>query len=159
MRRRPRDWWLILSGAAVPLTVVLSNLAPVLLMPLFNRFDPLRDEALASRVRALADRSGVRISDVFEMDMSRQGEKPNAMFTGLGNTKRIVLGDTLLSKFPEDEVEAVVAHELGHQVNGDIWRLIGFGAGGGVRNCLAALPDFSAGSPAHQWANRSQRRG
>jgi STE24 endopeptidase len=63
--------------------------------------------------------------------MSRQSEKPNAMFTGLGNTKRIVLGDTLLAQFPEDEVEAVVAHELGHQVHGDIWRLIGFGAGAG----------------------------
>ena len=131
IRRRPRDWWLIIAGASVPLTVALSNLAPVLLMPLFNRFQPLRDEPLAARVRALATRSGVRISDVYEMDMSRQSEKPNAMFTGLGNTKRIVLGDTLLSQFPEDEVEAVVAHELGHQVHGDIWRLIGFGAGAG----------------------------
>ena len=131
IRRRPRDWWLIIAGASVPLTVALSNLAPVLLMPLFNRFQPLRDEPLAARVRALAARSGVRISDVYEMDMSRQSEKPNAMFTGLGNTKRIVLGDTLLSQFPEDEVEAVVAHELGHQVHGDIWRLIGFGAGAG----------------------------
>jgi len=131
IRRRPRDWWLIIAGASVPLTVVLSNLAPVLLMPLFNRFQPLRDETLAARVRALAARGGVRISDVYEMDMSRQSEKPNAMFTGLGNTKRIVLGDTLLAQFPEDEVEAVVAHELGHQVHGDIWRLIGFGAGAG----------------------------
>jgi len=131
IRRRPRDWWLIIAGASIPLTVVLSNLAPVLLMPLFNRFQPLRDEALAERVRALAARSGVRISDVYEMDMSRQSEKPNAMFTGLGNTKRIVLGDTLLAGFPPDEVEAVVAHELGHQVHGDIWRLIGFGAGAG----------------------------
>jgi STE24 endopeptidase len=131
IRRRPRDWWLIIAGASVPLTVVLSNLAPVLLMPLFNRFQPLRDEALAARTRALAARAGVRISDVYEMDMSRQSEKPNAMFTGLGNTKRIVLGDTLLAGFSEDEVEAVVAHELGHQVHGDIWRLIGFGAGAG----------------------------
>jgi len=131
IRRRPRDWWLIIAGASVPLTVVLSNLAPVLLMPLFNRFQPLRDEALAARIRSLAARSGVRISDVYEMDMSRQSEKPNAMFTGLGNTKRILLGDTLLAGFSEDEVEAVVAHELGHQVHGDIWRLIGFGAGAG----------------------------
>jgi STE24 endopeptidase len=131
IRRRPRDWWLIIAGASVPLTVVLSNLAPVLVMPLFNRFEPLRDEALAARIRSLAGRSGVRISDVYQMDMSRQSEKPNAMFTGLGNTKRIVLGDTLLAGFSEDEVEAVVAHELGHQVHGDIWRLIGFGAGVG----------------------------
>jgi STE24 endopeptidase len=131
IRRRPRDWWLIIAGASVPLTVALSNLAPVLLMPLFNRFQPLRDETLAASVRALAAHSGVQISDVFEMDMSRQSEKPNAMFTGLGNTKRIVLGDTLLAGFSQDEVEAVVAHELGHQVHGDIWRLIGFGAGAG----------------------------
>jgi STE24 endopeptidase len=131
IRRRPRDWWLIIAGAAVPLTVALGNLAPVLLMPLFNTFQPLRDEPLAARVRTLAARAGVRISDVYEMDMSRQSEKPNAMFTGLGNTKRIVLGDTLLERFSEDEVEAVVAHELGHQVHGDIWRLIGFGASAG----------------------------
>jgi STE24 endopeptidase len=131
IQRRPRDWWLILAGAAVPLTVALSNLAPVLLMPLFNRFQPLRDEALAARVRALAARGGVRISDVYEMDMSRQSEKPNAMFTGLGNTKRIVLGDTLLTRFSQDEIEAVVAHEVGHQVHGDIWRMVGFGAGAG----------------------------
>lgn len=65
------------------------------------------------------------------MDMSRQSEKPNAMFTGIGNTKRIVLGDTLLAGFADDEVEAVVAHELGHQVHGDIWRSIGFGASAG----------------------------
>jgi STE24 endopeptidase len=131
IRRRPCDWWLVLSSAAVPLVVVLSNLAPVLLMPLFNRFVPLRDEALAGRVRALADRAGVAVSDIYEMDMSRQSEKPNAMFAGLGNTKRIVLGDTLLQEFPPEEIDAVLAHELGHQVHGDIWRLIGFGAGAG----------------------------
>src|SRR5215212_3000512 len=62
IRRRPRDWWLIIAGASVPLTVALSNLAPVLLMPLFNRFQPLRDDPLAARVRALAARGGVRIS-------------------------------------------------------------------------------------------------
>ena len=131
IRRRPRDWWLILAGATVPLMVVLSNLGPVLLMPLFNRFELLRDNALRSRIQALAARSGIRISDVYEMDMSRQSEKPNAFFTGLGSTKRIVLGDTLLDRFAADEVEGVVAHELGHQVHGDIWRSSGLGAGAG----------------------------
>jgi len=127
IRRRPRDWWLVLAGVTVLLTVVLSNLAPVLLMPIFNQFTPLRDETLTTRLRDLGTRSGVSISAVYEMDMSRQSEKPNAMFTGIGRTKRIVLGDTLLSRFSVNEVEAVVAHELGHQVHGDIWRLIGFG--------------------------------
>ena len=131
IRRRPRDWWLILAGATVPLMVVLSNLGPVLLMPVFNKFALLRDDALRSRIQALAARSGIRISDVYEMDMSRQSEKPNAFFTGLGSTKRIVLGDTLLDRFAADEVEGVVAHELGHQVHGDLWRSIGLGAGAG----------------------------
>jgi STE24 endopeptidase len=127
IRRRPNDWWLILAGATVPLMVLLSNLAPVLLMPLFNTFTPLSDERLREQLLALTERSGVRVADIYEMDMSRQSEKPNAMFTGLGNTKRIVLGDTLLRDFTPDEIAGVVAHELGHQVHGDIWRLIAMG--------------------------------
>ena len=137
IRRRPRDWWLVLSGATVPLAILFSNLAPTLLMPRFNRFTPLRDPALENRVRALAALSGVRISGVYEMDMSRQSERPNAFFTGLGNTKRIVLGDTLLERFAPDEIEGVVAHELGHQLHGDVWRLIGFGAGAGFASAWA----------------------
>jgi STE24 endopeptidase len=131
IRRRPRDWWLVLSGASVPLAVLFSNLAPTLIMPRFNRFVPLDDPALETRIRALAERSGVAISDVYAMDMSRQSEKPNAFFAGLGNTKRIVLGDTLLARFAPDEIEGVVAHEIGHQVQGDIWRFIGFGSAAG----------------------------
>lgn len=127
IRRRPNDWWLILAGATVPLMVVLSNLAPVLLMPLFNKFSPLGDKRLREQLLALTERSGVKVADIYEMDMSRQSEKPNAMFTGLGNTKRIILGDTLLRDFTPDEISGVVAHELGHQVHGDIWRLIAMG--------------------------------
>lgn len=126
IRRRPRDWWLVLAGLTVPLSVLFGYLAPVLLMPLFNTFRPLRDRELADRVRALADRAGVRVADVYEIDMSRQSEKPNAFFAGLGGSKRIALGDTLLERFPPGEIEGVVAHELGHQANGDIWRFVGF---------------------------------
>jgi STE24 endopeptidase len=128
IRRRPNDWWLVLSALTVPLSVLFGALAPVLIMPLFNTFEPLNDAALAERVRALAKRSGVRVADVYGVDMSRQTEKPNAFFAGLGRTKRIALGDTLTEKFPAAEVEGVVAHELGHQVHADIWKLIGFGA-------------------------------
>jgi STE24 endopeptidase len=115
----------------VPLVVLFSNLAPTLIMPRFNRFLPLRDSDLESRIRTLAAKSGVPISDVYEMDMSRQSEKPNAFFTGLGSTRRIVLGDTLLERFDHDEIEGVIAHELGHQVHGDIWRFIGFASAAG----------------------------
>jgi STE24 endopeptidase len=128
IRRRPRDWWLVLSGAAIPLAIVLGNLAPILIMPLFNRFEPLDDPELEQRIRALAQRAGVHIADIYRMDMSRQTEKANAFFTGLGNTKRIVLGDTLLNGSTPEEIEAIVAHELGHQVNGDMWRFIASGS-------------------------------
>lgn len=125
IRRRPHDWWLVLSGIAVPLTVLAGNLAPVLIMPLFNRFEPIGDQALRGRIRELARRAGVEIADVYQMDMSKQSEKPNAFFTGLARSKRIVLGDTLLQRFAPAEIDAVVAHELGHQVHGDLWRMIG----------------------------------
>jgi STE24 endopeptidase len=127
IRRRPRDWWLVLASATVPVSVVFAQLAPVVLMPIFNRFEMLQDEALQARIRSLSERAGVPIAAVFRMDMSRQTEKPNAFFAGLGRTKRIVLSDTLLNRFEPDEIEGVVAHELGHQVHGDIWRLMGLG--------------------------------
>lgn len=129
IRRRPHDWWLILSGIAVPLSVLAGNLAPVLIMPLFNRFEPIGDQALRGRIQDLARRAGVEIADVYQMDMSKQSEKPNAFFTGLGRSKRIVLGDTLLERFEPAEIDAVVAHELGHQVHGDLWRRIGLSGG------------------------------
>ncbi|HEX6507386.1 MAG TPA: M48 family metallopeptidase [Chloroflexota bacterium] len=124
IRRYPNRWWAILSGALVPFSVLLSNLAPVLLMPLFNKFEPLRNRSLAKRITDLAAGEGVHVSDVLQMDMSKQTKKANAMFTGIGNTKRIILGDTLLDEFTDDEVEVVLAHELGHQVHRDLWKLI-----------------------------------
>lgn len=138
IRRRPRDWWAILAGATVPLAVILGNLAPVLILPLFNRFEPIKNRILADRIKQLAADAGVTVADVYEMDMSRQTEKANAFFTGIGNTKRIVLGDTLLEQFTPEEVEGVVAHELGHQVHGDIWRLIAAGGAFGVAGAYAA---------------------
>lgn len=125
IRRYPQRWWAILSGLTIPFTIILANLVPVLLLPLFNKFEPLRNGALAERMKRLAAEQGVNVSDVLQMDMSKQTKKANAFFTGVGNTKRIVLGDTLLDEFTEDEVEVVIAHELGHQVHHDLWKMIG----------------------------------
>jgi STE24 endopeptidase len=127
IRRSPRRWWLIVSGLALPFTVLMAQLYPVLIAPLFNRYVPLRDRALAERVRRLAERAGVRVADVVEMDMSRQTRKANAFFAGIGPTKRIALGDTLVAEFTPDEVSVVVAHELGHQVHRDIWKGVALG--------------------------------
>ncbi|MGH2447539.1 MAG: M48 family metallopeptidase [Chloroflexota bacterium] len=124
VRRFPRRWWAVLCGLTIPVTVLFANLAPVLLAPLFNQYQPLRRPDLAERVRNLAAGQGIHVSDVLEMDMSRQTKKANAAFMGLGNTKRIVLADTMLDEFTPEEIEIVVAHELGHQVHRDIWKLI-----------------------------------
>jgi STE24 endopeptidase len=127
-RRFPRYWWAILSGLTIPFSVVLVNLAPVLILPLFNKYQPLKDRELVDRIKALAAGEGVKVSDVLQMDMSKQTKKPNAFFTGVGNTKRIVLADTLLESFTADEVEVVLAHELAHQVHRDLWKGIVLGA-------------------------------
>jgi STE24 endopeptidase len=128
IRRSPRRWWLILSALALPFTVLLAQLYPVLIAPLFNRFTPLDDPVLAERVKALADRAGVPVAGVIRMDMSRRTRAANAFFAGLGPTRRIALGDTLLERFTPDEVEVVVAHELAHQLHRDIWKGVALGA-------------------------------
>lgn len=122
LRAAPDTWWLWASGILLLFSVVLSNLAPVLLMPLFNKFVPLGDEhaELAARLTQLAERAGVRVRGVFKFDMSRRTKAANAALTGIGNTRRIILGDTLLDEFTPDEIETVMAHELGHQANKDI---------------------------------------
>src|SRR6185503_1245508 len=116
------------AGLALPFTVLMAQLYPILIAPIFNRYVPLRDRALAERVRRLAEHAGVRVADVVEMDMSRQTRKANAFFAGIGPTKRIALGDTLLAHFSHDEVEVVVAHELAHQLHGDIWKGVALGS-------------------------------
>lgn len=128
IRRYPRRWWAILASMTVPLSILMVNLAPVVLLPLFNTFTPLKNRSLAGRIKKLAAQQGVHVSDVLQMDMSKQTKKANAMFTGIGNTKRIILGDTLLEEFTDDEIEVVLAHELGHQVHHDIWKLIALSA-------------------------------
>ncbi len=128
IRRRPDDWWLLLTGAAVPATLLLGTLFPTVIMPRFNRFTPLADRDLVERLKQLGERAGVTVAAVYQLDMSRQTERANAMFTGLGSTRRIIVGDTLISTFEPEEIAGVIAHELGHQVNRDIWTLSAIGA-------------------------------
>jgi len=121
LRAAPDLWWLWAGLAYLLFAVVLSNLAPVLIAPLFYKFTPLDDEELAARLTALAESAGTRVRGVFRFDMSRRTKSANAALMGIGNTRRIVLGDTLLEEFTADEIETVLAHELGHHVHRDIW--------------------------------------
>ncbi|MCC7359132.1 MAG: M48 family metallopeptidase [Anaerolineales bacterium] len=115
-------WWLWAGAGFAALTVGLSFVAPTLIMPLFNKYVPLGPEhaTLVGRLQHLAERAGTRVSGVYRFDMSRRTKAANAALTGLGGTRRIILGDTLLNEFTVDEVETVIAHELGHHVHRDI---------------------------------------
>ena len=119
-RRYPRKWPLVTTMATPPLLVLLTLVAPVYVAPIFNKFEPLRG-TVEERLRALAARYGVGDADILRFDMSRQTNKANAYVAGLLGTHRIALADTLLDAFTEDEIEFVVAHELGHYVARDTW--------------------------------------
>jgi STE24 endopeptidase len=121
------DWWWLIGGIFyLFFVIVLSNLAPVAIMPLFNKFIPLENDELRDRMLRLAERTGARVRGIYTMDFSRRTKAANAFVTGIGNTRRIVLGDTLTQHYTSDEIEVVMAHELGHHVHGDIWRAILF---------------------------------
>ncbi len=120
LRISPDWWWLWTALVMLLFTVILSNLAPVLIFPLFYKFTPLDDEELVERLTRLAERAGARVRGVYRFDMSSKTVQANAAVAGLGNTRRIILGDTLLDNFSADEIETVLAHELGHHVHGDM---------------------------------------
>jgi len=102
----------------------MANLTPVLIIPLFYKLKPLANESLKEKLTDLAEKAKTKILGIFEIEFSRKTRKANAMLAGLGNTKRIILGDTLLNNFSEDEIEAVIAHELGHFYHKHIWKMI-----------------------------------
>jgi STE24 endopeptidase len=121
---QPQTWWLWTALILLFFTVVMANLAPVLILPIFYKFTPLPEGELSRRLLALADRAHTRVRGVFSMHMSSKTTAANAALMGLGNTRRIVLGDTMLDRYTPDEIEVVLAHELGHHVHHDIWKLI-----------------------------------
>lgn len=116
----PQTWWLWMALVMLVFTVLLSNLAPILLFPLFFKFKPLDDEDLSQRLTRLAEQAGTRVQGVYVFDMSSKTVAANAALMGLGNTRRIALGDTLVEKFTANEIETVLAHELGHHVHRDV---------------------------------------
>jgi len=124
VQRARQRWPWIASLGITPLLVLANVVVPLYILPLFNRFEPLRGP-LEERLRALAARFGVGDAQILRMDMSRQTKKANAFVIGVGRTHRIVLGDTLIDHFTANEIEFIVAHELGHYVTMDTWRMIG----------------------------------
>jgi STE24 endopeptidase len=122
MRRFRRHWWAPAAAVIVGLGVLAIYLFPVVIDPIFNRFEPLPEGKVRSDVLELARRSGVDVGQVYRVDASRRTTGANAYVNGLGHTKRVVLYDTLIDEFSEDQVRSVVAHELAHVEHRDLSR-------------------------------------
>ncbi len=121
LRTIPSWWWLVTALFMLFFTVLLTDLAPVLVVPLFFKLTPLRDEELVRRLTELAERVDTKVRGVFTINLSSRTRAANAMLMGLGRTRRIVLGDTLYADYDTDEIETILAHELGHHVRHDMW--------------------------------------
>ncbi|MFH0876989.1 MAG: M48 family metallopeptidase [Candidatus Omnitrophota bacterium] len=120
-------WWLWAAGLWFFVSVVLARIFPKLILPLFFKPKPLEDGALRQRITALLDRYAIKLKDVYVLDFSKKTVKANAMVAGLGRTKQIYLSDTLIAEFPPEEIEIVLAHEVGHYVARDTFKLVAAG--------------------------------
>jgi STE24 endopeptidase len=129
IRQWPQQWWVIAWVLFMGLFIVLAQLAPVVLFPIFYKFEPLDNEDLRRRLVVMSERAGTRVRGVYKWHLSEKSKKANAALTGLGATRRIILADTLLDNYSDDEIEAVLAHELGHQVHRHILKSIFVQAG------------------------------
>jgi STE24 endopeptidase len=120
-------WWLIAAAAFFVVSVVLGQLAPVLIVPLFYKVEPIDNAELDTRMKELAKGTGLTIQGVYRLGLSADTQKANAMLAGLGSTRRVLMGDTLLEKFTPDEIDVIFAHELGHHVHKHIPKMIATG--------------------------------
>jgi len=120
LRRWPRTWWVPAAAVWIFVAYVLTKFAPRILIPMFYKLEAVDDEALSARLSELAANAGIKLAAVCRIDLSRETKKANAAVVGMGSSRRVVLGDTLLASFSHDEIAAVFAHELGHIVHKDL---------------------------------------
>ncbi len=124
IRQWPQHWWILAWAIFMVLLVVMAQLAPVVLFPIFYKFEPLENEDLRRRLVQLSEHAGTQVRGVYRWRLSEKSKKANAALTGLGSTRRIILADTLLDNYAPEEIEAVLAHELGHHVHRHILKSI-----------------------------------
>ena len=129
IRQSPQHWWIISWALFMLLFIVLAQIAPVVLFPIFYKFEPLENEDLRRRLIILSEHAGTRVRGIYRWKLSEKSKKANAALTGLGSTRRIILADTLLDNYAPEEIEAVLAHELGHHVHRHILKSIVVQAG------------------------------
>ncbi len=128
LRKSPRRWWLYTAMALMPFILLANLVAPIWIAPLFNKFEPMHDKQLESKILAMADRAGIEGSRVYEVNKSVDTKTLNAYVAGVFATKRIVLWDTILKRMNERELLFVMGHEMGHYVLGHVWQGMAFTA-------------------------------
>jgi STE24 endopeptidase len=137
----PAWWWLVTAGLATAAAIVLTNILPTVLLPIFYRLQPLERADLRERLVALARAQGIDTIGVYVWGLGEKTRKANAALVGLGRTRRILLSDTLLAEYSEEEIEVILAHELAHHVHRDLWKAIGIEAI--IALCAAWSADFT----------------
>jgi STE24 endopeptidase len=125
IREFPRWWWLVSAAVFAAALVLLARLAPTVLLPIFYRTRPLERDSLRDRIVDLSERAGVPVLGVYEWGLGEKTKRANAALVGTGATRRILLSDTLLSSYTDDEIEVILAHEMGHHVHGDMLKALG----------------------------------
>jgi STE24 endopeptidase len=150
IRTSPEHWWIFAWLIFIGMFIFFAQIAPVVLFPLFYKFVPLQNDELRARLVRLGERAGTRVRGVYEWKLSEKSKKANAALTGLGNTRRIILADTLLQNYSTDEIEAVLAHELGHHVHGHILKSI-------FVEAAVTLAGFWAANEALRYATDQQK--
>jgi STE24 endopeptidase len=153
LRNAPDSWWWMSALVFAAAAIGLARLAPVVLLPIFYTFKPLDRPALAGRLMALAARARTDVVGVFEWVLSGHTRKANAALAGMGKTRRILLSDTLLADYSEEEIEVILAHELAHHVHRDLWRGIA------VQAASLAAGFFLADIVLRTWADALGLRG
>ena len=124
IRQSPEHWWIYSWALFLVMFVVIAQIAPLVLFPIFYKFEPLDNDELKQRLVRLSEKAGTKVRGIYKWKLSEKSNKANAALTGLGATRRIILADTLLDQYSADEIEAVLAHELGHQVHRHILKSI-----------------------------------
>ena len=150
-------WWLVAAPVFYVASAVSNYLLPVLVLPLFYKSEPLNDASLDQRLSELAAGSGLTIEGVFRLELSSETKKANAMLAGMGSTRRVLLGDTLLNRFSPNEIDVVVAHELGHHVRRHLPKLMAFAAVtamAGFFTCHVVLSNW-VGTDPRAWPTES----
>ncbi|OHB86770.1 MAG: hypothetical protein A3D13_10760 [Planctomycetes bacterium RIFCSPHIGHO2_02_FULL_40_12] len=127
LRNFPNTWWIFVTIIWIFFSIIMAKLAPVLVFPLFYKSVPIENEEIKEGLESLAEGTGINIQGVYKINLSKNTKKANAALAGMGSTRRVLLGDTLLDSYSLAEIKSVFAHELGHHVYRHIWKMLVIG--------------------------------